>query len=83
MPLIAYACACGQSAKKFFRQVAQAPAYFLCEYCNKENMKKQLSIPNSTSKITIDNGIQARAVEVNPDIIAINLERANKNYSEE
>lgn len=83
MPLIAYACLCGHTAKKFFRQVAKAPAVFLCEYCNKENMKKQLSAPNSTSKITIDNGVQARAVEVNPDIIAINQERANKNFSED
>lgn len=83
MPLIAYACECGHSAKKFFRQVAQAPAFFLCEQCNKENMKKQLSAPNSTSKISVDNGVQARAVEVNPDIIAINHERANKNYSED
>lgn len=83
MPLIAYSCDCGHSNKKFFRQVKEAPAVLLCEYCNKENMKKRLSAPNSTSKISIDNGVQARAVEVNPDIIAINHERANKNYSED
>lgn len=46
-------------------------------------MKKQLSAPSSTSKITIDNGVQARAVEVNPEIIRINHDRANKNYSED
>lgn len=83
MPIIVYACECGQTVKKFYRQVAQAPAVILCEQCNKENMKKQLSAPNSTSKISIDNGLQARAVEVNPDIIVINHERANKNYSED
>lgn len=83
MPLIAYVCECGHSIKKFVRQVKEAPGVLLCEYCNKENMKKQLSAPTTTSKISIDNGVQARAVEVNPDIIAINHDRANKNYSEE
>ena len=83
MPMIAYVCTCGHTAKKLVRQVAQAPAFLLCEQCNKENMKKSLSAPTSTSKITVDNGSQARAVEVNPDIIRINQERANKNYSEE
>jgi hypothetical protein len=83
MPIIAYACDCGKTAKKFYRQVAKAPAVLLCEYCNKENMKKQLSAPNSTSTVIVDNGVQARAVEVNPEIIRINQERANKNYSED
>jgi hypothetical protein len=46
-------------------------------------MKKLLSAPSSTSKITVDNGVQARAVEINPDIIEINEARANKNYREE
>lgn len=83
MPIIAYACDCGHSTKKFYRQVAKSPAVLFCEYCNKENMKKQLSIPSSTSKVSMDNGVQARAVEINPDIIAINKERSEKNYSEE
>lgn len=82
MPLISYACASGHSVKKFYRQVKEAPAVLPCEECDKE-LKKQLKAPASTSKISIDNGVQARAVEVNPDIIAINHERANKNYSEE
>lgn len=46
-------------------------------------MKKQLSAPSSSSKVTVDNGVQARAVEVNPDIVEINEQRANKNYSED
>lgn len=83
MPFIAYRCDCGNETKKLVRQVAQAPAFLLCGKCNKENMKKALSAPSSTSKISMDNGVQARAVEINPEIVRINQERANKNYSED
>lgn len=81
MPLIHYSCPDGHGVSKFFRQAKDAPAFFTCT-CQKES-KKQLKAPSSTSKITIDNGVQARAVEVNPDIVEINRERANKDYTEE
>lgn len=83
MPIIAYSCNCGHTAKKFFRQVKDAPASLSCNYCNSENMKKTLSAPSSTSKIVVDNGVQARAVEVNPEIVAINKERSEKDYRED
>lgn len=82
MPLIAYTCECKHSKSKLFRRVADAPAEFLCDKCGK-NMKKTLSGPSSSSKISIDNGFQARAVEIIPNIIEINEERSKKNYSEE
>jgi hypothetical protein len=82
MPLIAYSCECKNVIKKFFRQAKDAPAFFSCESCGK-NMKKLLSAPSSASKIVIDNGVQARAVEITPDIVEINQERANKDYTEE
>lgn len=82
MPLFHYACENKHSSKKFFRQVAQAPAFLSCDQC-KSPMKKLLSAPSSTSKIIVDNGFQARQVEVNPDIIEINQARSNKNYSQE
>lgn len=82
MPLIAYKCNCGHAEKKFVRQVSNVPASFSCSVCN-GTMKKQLSGPSSSSKITIDNGVQARAVEIQPDIIEINQERSNKDYRNE
>jgi hypothetical protein len=82
MPLIAYVCECKNSISKLFRQVAQAPATVICDKCQKE-MKKTLSAPSQSSKITIDNGFQARAVEIVPDIIQINKERSEKNYTED
>lgn len=81
MPLIHYLCECKFSLKKFFRQVKDAPAFFICLECGGKQ-KKMLSAPNSTSKIIVDNGVQARAVEINPDIIEINRARSEKDYRE-
>ena len=82
MPLIAYACKCKHVIKKFFRQGKDAPAFFACEKCNSQ-MKKSLSAPSNGSKIVVDNGVQARAVEIVPDIIEINKARSEKNYRED
>ena len=82
MPLIAYICECAHSTSKLFRRVADAPATIICEKCSKE-MKKILSAPNSSSRITIDNGFQAKAVEIIPNILEINEERSKKNYRDD
>ncbi len=82
MPLISYICECKNSTSKYYRQVKQAPACLLCEKCGKE-MKKTLSAPTTSSKITVDNGFQARAVEIIPDIVEINQQRSSKDYREE
>jgi hypothetical protein len=82
MPLIAYTCECNHSKSKLFRRVAEAPATIVCEKCNKE-MRKTLSSPTQSSKITVDNGFQARPVEIMPDIIEVNEERSRKNYTED
>lgn len=82
MPLIHYLCECKKSASKFFRQAKDAPAFFICDNCNKE-MKKQLRSPSTLSKVTIDNGVQARAVEIVPNIVELNKERSDKDYRED
>ena len=82
MPIIAYRCKCGNAFKKFFRNAKDATSNIECSACG-DSMKRQLSASSFESKLIVDNGIQARQVEVNPDIIEINKERANKNYSED
>lgn len=64
------------------RQAKDAPVSFLCPKCNYSQMKKQLSSPSSGSKVTVDNGVMARAVEIVPDIIEINQKRSEKDYRE-
>lgn len=81
MPLIHYLCICDYSATKFFRKAKDAPSSFPCAKCGKEQ-KKQLSAPSSSSKITVDNGVQSRAVEILPNIIELNEERSSKTYRE-
>lgn len=82
MPILSYSCNCGNVTKKYFRQAKDGPASFSCAKCG-NSAKKILSAPSSSSKITVDNGFQARAVEIVPDIIEINQARAEKNYSED
>lgn len=83
MPLIVYACKCGNIDKKFLRQAKDALVSFPCPVCKENDLKKQLSSPSSSSKITVDNGVQARAVEITPDIIEINKARSEKDYRED
>ena len=78
MPIIVFACG-KHSSKRFYRSAQLVPAYITCAECGEE-MKKQLSAPSSESKVIVDNGFQARAVEVNPDIVQINKERSDKDY---
>lgn len=84
MPLIVYACKAGHVTKKMMRQAKDALASFPCpaDDCYHE-AKKQLSAPSSSSKITVDNGVQARSVEITPDIIEINKARSEKDYRED
>jgi len=82
MPLFHYVCECNHSVSKFHRQVASAPALITCEKCGKD-AKKTLKAPASVSKVIVDNGFQARAVEVNPEIIEINKARSEKDYRED
>jgi hypothetical protein len=84
MPLLTYACTAGHVTKKMTRQAKEAPVSFPCpaDDCYHE-AKRQLGTPGSSSKIVIDNGFQARAVEIVPNIVEINQERSNKNYSED
>jgi tetraacyldisaccharide-1-P 4'-kinase len=84
MPLISYGGKCGHSVNKFHRQAKEAPAEIACpaDDCYHQ-LKKQMKAPNSTSKVVMDNGFQARAVEINPEIVEINQARSDKDYRED
>ena len=81
MPLIAYSCSCNHTVKKFVRDARKAHPFLVCDKCGLE-MKKMLSAPTSLSKVTVDNGFQAKAVEIIPNIIELNEERSSKDYRE-
>lgn len=80
MPLFYYLCSCKKNQSKFFRQAKEAPGVLPCE-CGKE-YKKQLSAPSNASKLVMDNGVQAKAVEVDLNIIESNIENSTKDFRE-
>ena len=79
MPLISYLCECGLSVSKFFRQPIEAKLTLKCIGCGKES-KKQLSAPNSKSIVVVDNGVQARKVEVDLEIVKDIEARSTKDF---
>lgn len=80
MPLLFYLCDCGRKMSKFHRNAKDAPMGFTC-ICGDE-YKRQLSSPSSKSVITIDNGIQAKSVEVNLETIESNEINSTKDFRE-
>jgi hypothetical protein len=80
MPLLYYLCSCGKNVSKFYRIAKDAPIGLAC-VCGAE-YKKQLSAPSSKSIITIDNGVQAKSVEVNLATIESNQENSTKDFRE-
>jgi putative FmdB family regulatory protein len=81
MPIIVYSCECGENKKKFFRSGKDAPTVFVCPKCGK-NMARQLSGPNLRTTLVVDNGVQARSLEIDPNIAQQMEERSQKNLRE-
>jgi hypothetical protein len=82
MPLINYLCSCGENTKKYLKSAKDATVTINCPKCGLE-AKKCFGSTSSSHKISIDNGLMARSIEVDPDIMAINDKRSAKDYSEE
>jgi hypothetical protein len=81
MPILAYACEDGHVTKKFFRKLPGKDVTFVCPVCLKP-VQHQLCAPNSQSIVTVDNGVQAKAVEVNLDMIEKIREQSVKDFSQ-
>lgn len=70
MPRILYTCPdCGTEKKKFYRPKSEIKNTIECK-CGGE-LKRQLSSPTQKSKIVVDNGVQAKAVELDREIVEI------------
>lgn len=82
MPLINYVCGCGEVQKKYFKSAQDAPLVIKCK-CEAQ-AKRTLGSTSSSHKIIIDNGLMAKAVELqSPDIMEINDERSNLDLTED
>lgn len=80
MPLIRYNCSCKKNISKFFRAVRDVPPVLLCE-CGLE-AKRQFSSPNTANIVTIDNGVMAKALDINLEVIKSNEEDSTKDFSD-
>jgi DNA-directed RNA polymerase subunit RPC12/RpoP len=70
MPRILYLCSkCSSESKKFYRSSIDILNKIDCK-CGGE-LLRQLSSPNQRSKIVIDNGVQAKATEIDREIVEI------------
>lgn len=72
MPMIKFTCNnpdCTNHITKFYTDVKTIPPFLDCGECGTGKLQRGLSAPASKSTQFIDNGIQARRVEVSSDII--------------
>lgn len=81
MPMINYLCACGEVQKKYFKIVKDALLFVKCK-CGLE-AKKSFGTTSSSHVTVIDNGLMARRLEIDPEIMEINDDRAKTDYTEE
>lgn len=81
MPLINYVCGCGEVQKKYFKAAADAPLVIKCK-CEAQ-AKRTLGSTSSSHKIIVDNGLMARKIEIDPEIMEINDERSARDYTED
>ena len=70
MPRINYKCECGNEKKKFFSSSSKIKKTIECEKCGKE-MTRLLSSPSNKSTMVVDNGVQAKATELDRNIVEI------------
>lgn len=70
MPRISYVCKeCKSTKKKFYKSAKDIENKMECE-CGGE-LVRQLSSPAQRSKMVVDNGVQAKATELDRDIVEI------------
>jgi len=70
MPRINYICKCGNEKKKFFSSAKKISNTIECEQCG-EIVARILSGPTQRSKMVVDNGVQAKATELDREIVEI------------
>jgi len=70
MPRISYSCpSCSAVKKKFYKTSKDIEKTIKCE-CGEE-LIRQLSSPSQKSTMVVDNGVQAKATELNREIVEI------------
>jgi hypothetical protein len=83
MPMIKFECNnpdCDNNITKVFTEIKKIPPFLDCGQCGTGKLERQLGAPSSKSTQVIDNGIQARKVEVMNEVVEKERQRL---YDEE
>lgn len=83
MPMITFKCNnpdCDNAITKVFQKIKDIPPFLDCGACGTGKLERQLGAPSSKSTQIVDNGAQARQVEVMNDVVDKERERL---YNEE
>lgn len=83
MPRIAYKCCneeCENEFYSFYNTTLSVESFKKCPKCNHVS-KRQLSAAGVKSVFTVDNGFQARSVDIDLKVIEGNKEVSKKGYN--
>lgn len=83
--LILYCCNnedCNNSIEKYFSKAKDISAFLDCGSCGIGKLERVLGAPASKSVQYLDNGLQARKVEVNSEVVQREVEKQNRKDNE-
>jgi hypothetical protein len=66
---------CTNEIKKFFKKSADIPPFLDCGECGTGKLERTLGSPSTKSTQIIDNGSQARQVEIDNNVVEKERER--------
>jgi hypothetical protein len=74
--LITFKCnGCGNKITKYFKRVEDIPSFLLCGECGIGTLERQLLPPSNKSTQEIDNGLQAKKIEISNSVVDKESER--------
>jgi hypothetical protein len=68
---------CKNSIEKYFTKAKDIPPFLECGSCGVGKLERILGAPASKSVQYLDNGMQARAVEVNSEVVLKEVAKHN------
>ena len=81
MPMILFSCNnpdCDNKITKVFVKIKNIPPFLDCGQCGVGKLERQLSAPGTHKTQIIDNGLQARKVEIMDAVVEKETDRASK-----
>jgi hypothetical protein len=82
--LISYTCNnsdCKNSISKFFKTHTEVAPFLDCGACGTGKLERDFEAPTSKSTLTVDNGSQAKSVEILSDVVEQEREKVNRDQS--